>query len=148
MSILKYILILCMQENNIINYIAIFHQRWAKSILSSYIQKRFWRISTTNSNFSKSVIQILKINEGFTHLLRDSCTSTLNRSSNRILSSSLKNSSALLQPAIISQEGVHLPLPQLFLKLEHPLIIIVIVVKRCHAARHSKVKEAAKRIER
>lgn len=36
----------------------------------------------------------------------------------------------------------YLPLPQLLLKLEHPLVIVVAVVKRCHAARHSEVKKS------
>lgn len=38
--------------------------------------------------------------------------------------------------------GWYLPLPQLLLKLEHPLVIVVAVVKRCHAARHSEVKKS------
>lgn len=37
---------------------------------------------------------------------------------------------------------MYLPLPQLFLKLEHSLVVVVAIVKRCHAARHSEVKKS------
>lgn len=107
-------------------------------------QREFFYFASLNRT-RNSTLKLIRA-----HLLRDSRTSTLNRSSNRILSSSLKNSSTLSQPfsfyarTIVSQEGIYLPLSQFLLKLEHPLIIIMIVVKRCHAARHSKVKKTQK----
>lgn len=51
-------------------------------------------------------------------------------------------------PAIVARSRLsrerqcYLPLPQLLLKLEHPPVIVVSIVKRCHAARHSEVKKS------